>query len=61
MTYEVHIINSNTGEVVRKIPCANDRQAARVERGTNINLDHRNFFTKILEMKEEEPSHGLSQ
>lgn len=52
MTYEVHIINSNTGEVVRKIPCANDRQAARVERGVNINLDHENFHTKIVEVQE---------
>lgn len=49
MTWNVQIINSKTGEVVRDIPCDNQRIAERVERGANINLDHENFHTKIVD------------
>lgn len=33
--------------VVREIPCNGTREAERVERGANINLNHNDYYTEI--------------
>lgn len=48
--YVVEIVEEATGEVVHrsKAPMS-ERQAERADDGFNINLDHENFFTRIVE------------
>lgn len=36
-------------EVVETLTCATEREAEKVERGVNINLDHERFYTRIPE------------
>ena len=45
----VQVIEYATSEVVKEIPCENERSAERVERGVNINLNHDQFFTQKVE------------
>jgi hypothetical protein len=46
---EVKIVNRKSKEVVETLNCNDPRDAQRVEKGININLDHTNFFTQIIE------------
>lgn len=46
MTWEVQIIESSTGHIVRSIPCSSERAAEKVERGVLINLNHDKYHTK---------------
>lgn len=43
----VQIIEYKTNEVVEEIKCKNQRDADRVDRGININLNHDEFYTMI--------------
>ena len=43
----VKIINRDTGEVVEAIFCGSVQEALKVERGININLNHRDYQTDI--------------
>ncbi len=47
MSVLVKIIETETGKVVQEIPCNGEREAERVERGANINLNHEKFHTEI--------------
>lgn len=47
MSVIVKIIETETGKVVQEIPCKGEREAERVERGANINLNHEKFHTEI--------------
>ncbi|QEM43330.1 hypothetical protein CHOTACABRAS_276 [Bacillus phage Chotacabras] len=46
---KVVIIEIKTNTIVESIPCRNMREAERVERGVNINLNHSEYFTTIEE------------
>ena len=49
----VNIIEMNTEEVIKKLSCRSMREAIRVERGVNINLDHENYYTSIYDPNED--------
>ena len=57
MKYFVEIVNYETGEVVKRMDGGTERRAEKIDRGANINLDHENYFTRIVE--EKEPNHVL--
>lgn len=52
MPYEVQIIAYNGEDVIESIPCASLHIAEKVERGVQINLDHDEYFTHIVQPKE---------
>lgn len=43
----VQVLN-NEKEVVKEIECSSERKAERVEDAMQINLDHENYYTIIL-------------
>ena len=47
--YFVEIVERETEEVVKRMGPMPMRRAERVRRGADINLDHDNFFTRIIE------------
>lgn len=47
--YFVEIVKRKTKEVVKRLGPMPMRRAGRVRRGAGINLDHDNFFTRIVE------------
>lgn len=51
MTYRVEVVDANTDEVVKTIEAASLRTAERIEDGMNINLNHMQYFTRIVEVK----------
>jgi len=52
----VHIVEIESGKTEKKIgPSYSERDAERVERGVNINLDHERYFTCIRSEEEQEP------
>lgn len=48
----VQIVNSNTLEIKWQSEPASERQAEKIEKGANINLNHKDYFTRILEVEE---------
>lgn len=48
MQYLVKIVNRDTLEVVESLGPMPRSTALRVERGVNINLNHDDYFTKVL-------------
>lgn len=36
-----------TGKIVKEMECANIRTAQTIERGVNINLNHKEYYTEI--------------
>ena len=32
----------------RRMPAGSEREAEKIERGTNINLNHRDYYTRIV-------------
>lgn len=50
----VHIIKTETGEVVRQLGPMTAAKADRVENGANINLDHDTFHTEQKVLSKEE-------
>ena len=44
----VEIVNTKTGEVVKRMGPINERAADRVESGAMINLNHAEYFTRIV-------------
>jgi hypothetical protein len=44
----VEIVNTKTGEVVKRMGPMSERSADRVEDGANINLNHAEYFTRIV-------------
>lgn len=49
MFFYVEIVEYKTGTVIRRIQCQSERNAERVERGVSINLNHSEFYTRIVE------------
>ncbi len=47
MTFDVCIVNTRTGSTEKRIPAHCHRQAEKVQRGVNHNLDHAKFHTEI--------------
>lgn len=45
---KVRIIELKTGNIVKEIEAGLERDAERVERGLNINLNHNKFYTEIV-------------
>jgi hypothetical protein len=45
---KVQIVDIRNDEVVKEIEVQSERQAEKLERGMNINLDHENYFTRIV-------------
>lgn len=39
----VKVVEDATGDIVKAIPARNEREAGRIERGIDINLDHDKF------------------
>lgn len=54
MKWAVEVLVIGTDEVVRSILCDSERKAEKVERGVAINMDHENYYTRIVEAEEEE-------
>jgi hypothetical protein len=44
----VEIINKATGEVVEKMGPMSEREADKVKSGASINLNHDEYFTRIV-------------
>lgn len=53
--WEVHVVETATNEVVKRIACPGQHTAEKVERGLNINLNHERFFTNIVLLAPEKP------
>lgn len=49
MNCYVEIVNTTTDEVVKRMGPMNERTAERVESGANINLNHDEYHTRIVE------------
>jgi hypothetical protein len=47
MSYNVHIVSNETGEVLRIIEVGPYKEALEVERGVNINLNHDLYHTEV--------------
>lgn len=48
MKWFVEIIEYKTDSVVHRIECASERLAEKCDAGANRNLDHANFYTRIV-------------
>jgi hypothetical protein len=46
--FYVEIVKSSSGEVVKRIGPMSQRKADKVESGALINLNHADFFTRIV-------------
>lgn len=46
--WKVEVVAYENDEVVKTIPCDDERSAERVERGVEINMDHERFFTRVV-------------
>ena len=47
--FYVEVVTFGTDVVVSRMGPMNSRRAERVEDGANINLDHDNFYTRVIE------------
>lgn len=47
--FEVQVIETATDEVLGRFAASSKRQAERLERGLNINLNHMEYHTQIEE------------
>jgi uncharacterized FlaG/YvyC family protein len=47
----VEIVNKESGEVVRSIPCPSESQALRVYQGASINLNKKTHLVRMVEEK----------
>lgn len=46
-THEVAVVEHETERTVHRVKTSSEQSAERVERGMNINLDHRFYYTEI--------------
>ena len=49
MKYLIEIVETETGEVVETMEATSERTAEKIERGVNINLNHEDYHTRIVE------------
>ena len=52
--YKIKVIKSETGEVVKTLEADTERNAARIERGLSINMNHADYHT-VIEPPKEQP------
>ena len=50
--YYVEIVEYGTGEIVKSMGPMSERKANKVEGGANINLNHEEYFTRIINKSE---------
>jgi hypothetical protein len=48
MNYYVEIVKYDTNEVVERMGPMSERQADKVDSGANINLNHEEYFTRVV-------------
>jgi hypothetical protein len=53
MRYHVEIVSYATGEVVKRLKASSERQAEKVDRGININLNHDEYYTRVVRQIDE--------
>ena len=46
--FYVEIVKASSGEVVKRMGPMSERQADKVESGVAINLNHEEYFTRIV-------------
>lgn len=46
--FYVEIVKASSGEVVKRMGPMSERQADKVESGASINLNHKEYFTRIV-------------
>lgn len=46
-THEVAIIDRDTDKTVKSFKAASERQAEKLERGIEMNLDHRRYYVDV--------------
>lgn len=46
-THEVAVVEHETERTVHAVSASSEQSAQRIERGMNINLDHRFYYTEI--------------
>lgn len=47
--WTIEVVEYSGGRVVKQITCDHgERQADRIERGLNINLNHDRFYTRVI-------------
>lgn len=51
MHYYVEIVSFATGEAVKRMKASSERQAEKLDRGVNINLNHDEYYTRIVSDK----------
>lgn len=49
MKYYVEVVETETDEVVERMGPTAEGRAERIERGVNINLNHEDYHTRIVE------------
>ena len=50
MNFIVEIVKYEGGEVIKRFSPMSERQAERVDDGININLNHEEYYTRIVEV-----------
>ena len=46
--FKIEVVQYDTLEVVKSFSASNSSSANRIDDGLNINLDHDNYFTRII-------------
>jgi hypothetical protein len=52
--YQVQIIRAEDGTVTKAMETSSKKMAERLEDGVNINLNHEEYYTQIVEVEEKE-------
>jgi hypothetical protein len=47
-THYVEIVSFDDGDVIKRMGPMPERKAERVDSGANINLDHANYYTRVV-------------
>jgi hypothetical protein len=50
-THEVAVVEHETERTVHTVKAQSERSAEQVERGLNINLDHRFYYTEVRPLR----------
>lgn len=48
--WAVQIVEDATGKVVESIPAKSEREAEKIERGVDINLNHDRFTCSVVDL-----------
>lgn len=53
MTDRIEIISHDTGQVVHTVDVPAGANADRLDRGINVNLNHEQYYTRLVDAEEE--------